>query len=155
MSRRTGGEKNGGENGTTNLYDVMSNGSYLDNGKCPPYFSAVERNMLGWMPAPEIMTSSGAFNLPPVQENAAYKVLTENDGEYFILEARNGEGWDVALPDSGLLVYHVDQSNNNVSGYTASYLWENTNKINVYYGHPCYYIVTDTDGLPEKSQWKK
>lgn len=147
-------EKNGGENGASNWYDVMCNGSYLDNGKCPPYFSAVERNMLGWMPAPEIMTSSGAFNLPPVQENAAYKVLTENDGEYFILEARNGEGWDVALPDSGLLVYHVDQSNNNVNGYTASYLWENTNKINVYYGHPCYYIVTDTGGLPEKSQWR-
>ena len=147
-------EKNGGENGTTNLYDVMSNGSYLDNGKCPPYFSAVERNMLGWMPAPEIMTSSGAFNLPPVQENAAYKVLTENDGEYFILEARNGKGWDSAFPDTGLLVYHVDQSNNNVNGYTASYLWENTNKINVYYGHPCYYIVTDTGGLPEESQWR-
>lgn len=147
-------EKNGGMNGTTNWYDVMCRGPYLDDGKCPPYFSAVERNMLGWMPEPEVLSSLADINLSPVQENAAYKVLTENEGEYFILEARNGAGWDSALPDTGLLVYHVDQSQNSVNGRTAAYLWESTNKINAYYGHPCFYIMTDTGGLPDSTQWK-
>lgn len=147
-------ENNGGYNGTTNWYDVMSIGPYLESGTCPPYFNAIERNMLGWMPAPDVLSESGAYSLGPVQDNAAYRVNTENEGEFFILEARNGLGWDYGLPDNGLAVYHVDQSQNNVSGYTAQYLWNNTNKINAYYGHPCFYIQTTSGGLPESSQWR-
>ncbi len=147
-------EKNGGYNGATNWFDVMCNGSYLDSGKCPPYFSATERNMLGWMPDLEVLSESGAITLAPVQENAAYKVLTENEGEYFVLEARSSEGWDSALPDNGLLVYHVDKSQNTVGGNTAAYLWESTNRINAFFGHPCYYVMTDTGGLPEVGQWR-
>lgn len=147
-------EGSGGNNGSTSWFDVMCYGCYLDDGKCPPYFGALERNMLGWIPEPEVLDASGVFTLLPVQENAAFKVLTENEGEYFILEARNGNGWDSELPDVGLLVYHVDKSQNNVSGFTANYLWESTNKINAYYGHPCCYLLTDTGDLPIVGQWQ-
>ncbi|MBQ9410971.1 MAG: M6 family metalloprotease domain-containing protein [Bacteroidales bacterium] len=149
----TDAQNSGGYNGATNWYDVMCSGPYLDNGRRPPYFSAVERNMLGWMPEPEQISSSGVYTLAPVQENAAYKVLTENEGEYFVLESRNMQGWDYEIPEVGLLVYHVDQSQNDVNGYTASYLWENTNKINAFYGHPCYYLLTTTGDLPGPSLW--
>lgn len=148
-------EENGGINATTNYYDVMSLGSYLEDGKCPPYFNAVERNMLGWMPRPESITTSGQKTLSPVQNNAAYLVQTSNPGEFFVLEYRGNSGWDAGLPDYGLAIYHVDQSQNLVYGsYTANYLWNNTNKINAFYPHPCFYIMTTSGGIPtSRAQW--
>ena len=141
----------GGQNAyTTDKFDVMCRGNYNLRGKCPPYFTALERHMLGWMKEPELIAYGGSYSLAPLQENAAYKFKTKNEGEYLILETRNGEGWDAGIQETGLAVYHVDQSENNVSGNTAAYLWENTNKINAYYGHPCYYIIDNAGGLPEK-----
>lgn len=149
-------EDNGGvSNGETGWYDVMSSGPYLNDGRRPPYFSAMERNMLGWMPEPEFLNASGSFTLEAVQNNKAWKLNTANEGEYFILECRNGEGWDASLPDRGLAIYHVDQSENIVAGSsTAAYLWENTNKINAFYPHPCYYIMTNSGDRPTSRQYK-
>lgn len=156
-------EQNGGENGTTEWYDIMASGPYLMDGKCPPYFNAIERNMLGWMSYPTLLTESGQKSLAPIQEDAAFRLDSDNEEEFFILEYRNGEGWDAGLPDNGLLIYHVDQSNNELQldinngyglyNYTASYLWNYTNNLNCLYGHPCFYIMTDTGGLPGSFSW--
>ena len=138
--------QNGQAPWTTDYFDLMSSGSYKDNGRRPPYLSVVERNMLGWAPAPTLLTTSAEYSLNPVQastaiKNEGYRLDTSNPGEYFILEYRNGEKWDSGIP-SGLLLYQVDCSDNVISGiYTAEYLWENTNKINAFGAHPCYWLV--------------
>ena len=135
----------GGQNSyTTGIYDVMSSGSYNDNGRRPPYLNALERNMLGWMDYPEPITSSGNFTLQAVQKNKAYQFESSTPGEYFILESRNGNKWDTAIP-SGLLIYHVDKSDRVINGgYTAAMLWGG-NKINAYYGHPCFRLIPNTN----------
>lgn len=128
---------------TTGIYDVMAEGSALDNGRRPVYLSVLERNMLGWSPAPEVISQSGTYSLNAVQtgsssHNEGFYMNTENPGEYFILEYRNGNKWDSSLP-SGLLVYHIDRSENIVQeNKTAKYLWESTNLINAFGKHPCY-----------------
>ena len=143
---------------TTEDFDLMSSGNYNDNGRRPPYLSALERNMLGWMADPVTINAAGSYVLDAIQntqntQNArAYRIDSQNSGEYFLLECRNGNKWDSFLGSqggSGLLVYHVDKSSNSVpsSGQTAAYLWENTNKINAYGGHPCYYLVAHTDNV--------
>lgn len=142
-----------GENGTgynthtTDKYDLMANGNYNDNGRRPPYLSAVERNMLGWMPNLPTLPA-GTQTLAPVRENQAFISESGVDGEYFVLECRDKYKWDSAIPSAGLLVYHIDKSSRVVpgSGRTAAWLWANTNKINVYGGHPCYYLYTADDG---------
>lgn len=133
----------GGQNTTTGPFDLMASGNYNDGGRRPPYLSAVERNMLGWMPAPPVIISSGDYTLEPVQNNKAYQINSAVSGEYFVVEYRNGYKWDSTLP-SGTVVYHIDKSDRIVdtgNGYSAGYLWENTNAINNFYGHPCYYVV--------------
>ena len=143
-----------GETGTTSYYDVMASGPYLDSGRRPPYFNALERYMLGWADAPEEITASGSYTLQPVQNNKSYKVSSSNAGEYYILECRTRQGWDASIPDYGMAIYHVDQSKNTVSsGITAEYLWENTNEINCYSDHPCFYILTTSGGIPTRSQY--
>lgn len=143
--------ENNGENGfTTGFFDLMGSGNYNNNGGTPPALSAVERNMLGWMGYPETITTSGNYTLEGVQNNKAYRIDARETGEYFILESRGGGKWDSYLRDMyayGMVVYHVDQSDNIVpgSGQTAAYLWANTNDINSYGGHPCYYVVPAVD----------
>ena len=140
---------NGGENAnTTGQYDLMTSGCYNDLGRRPPYLGAVERNMLGWMEAPQEIVQSGDYVLEPVNQNKAYMSGSKTEGEYFVYEYRVRSGWDSGITEGGLLVYHVDKSNNKVPGssYTANQLWEYTNKINCFYGHPCYYLMESSSG---------
>lgn len=147
-------EGSGGENTTTGPYDLMAGGNYNDGGTKPPYLNAVERNMLGWMPAPPEITASGSFTLEAVQNNKAYKVSSATSGEYFILETRNAQGWDKAL-SPGLLIYHIDQSDREIDAtnhLSAGDLWEYTNWINNYFGHPCFYLVPT---VAEPTYWNQ
>ena len=100
--------------------------------------------ILGWMreeDVPEI--PDGAVSFGSISENIAYRNQTDNEGEYFLFECRDGSGWDTNLPE-GMVVYHIDQSNTLFkTGYTASALWKDGNhsKPNNVVGHPCCYVV--------------
>ena len=133
-------------------YSTMCSGAYNNNGRTPPYFNVEELMMLGWMDGLTEIEKQGDLTIAPVQNRIAYKVPTSMDGEYFVLECRAKAGWDKYLPGSGLLVYHVDKSQRQVSiiqygqtrNYTAASLWNNwryTNAINENASHPCFYIV--------------
>lgn len=130
------------------MYDfaLMGMGLYNDSGKTPPYLNALERRMLGWIEEiPEI--PEGRITVGPVQEDEAYMIPTSTEGEYFIVEARYGEGWDAPLP-KGLLVYHIDASERTVGNMPASQMWNEWmvyNNLNASAEHPCAYIVPSSD----------
>ena len=142
-------------------YSTMCSGPYNNNGRTPPYFNAEELIMLGWMDGYTEIESQGSLTVTPVQNRVAYRIPTSTDGEYFVLECRGKTGWDSALPGNGLLVYHVDKSQRQVtilqagwggetyeSTYAAAALWNNwqyTNAINENGSHPCFYIVPAAD----------
>ena len=137
-------ESNGQAGG---LYDfsLMDSGSYLNDGRTPPYLNAEERILLGWMipgDVPEL--PSGQVSFPSIKYSVAYKSSTEVEGEYFLYECRDATGWDKYLP-TGLLVYHVDKSTvRKVGGITPYQQWEdwdNYNSINAYGSHPCFYVI--------------
>ena len=142
---------------TSGPYDLMTMGPYNDDGRRPPYMNAVERNMLGWMDYPEMIATPGEYALGGVQDNVAYQFETAVPGEYYILESRNGNKWDSAIP-SGLLVYHIDKSDRIIGeGMTAELLWKSTNKINVYLddngGHPCFNLIPSVDVISSWSEF--
>lgn len=137
-------EKNGENVFTTNQFDLMASGSYNDGGRRPPFLSAIERNMLGWMDYPQEL-STGSYILEPVRNDKAYTSASTAGGEYFIMECRDNYKWDSAIGQYGMLVYHVDKSSRIVGdGKSAAELWEYTNGINEYGGHPCYYVIEST-----------
>ena len=145
-----------GEAGGLYSYSTMDSGPYNNNGRTPPYFNSEERIMLGWMDEsdrPEI-SRQGELTIGPVQNGTAWKIPTSTDGEYFVLECRNKTGWDLYLPGNGLLVYHADKSQRQVTiiqqdwygneheyTYTAAGLWNGTNAINENGSHPCFYLI--------------
>lgn len=142
------------KNGTADAvyaFSLMCNGNYNNNGRTPPYLGALERWILGWIEdLPELGTSQDV-NMRPVYENGGCTTPTSVEGEFFLYEVRDGSGWDRYIkasnkdnPPSGMLVYHVDMSDDNlISSYPASSLWS-SNDLNCYGSHPCYYIVRPT-----------
>lgn len=139
----TDGTQNGLAGG---LYDfsLMSDGLFPDGN--PPALNALERILLGWMDAEALLPfpEEGPLTIGPVQDQVAYRNGTGTEGEFFLYEYRNGRGWDAFLPQ-GLLVYHVDQSERQVSETgTAAFLWANWrdyNNLNANGSHPCFYLV--------------
>ncbi|MBO4742409.1 MAG: M6 family metalloprotease domain-containing protein [Bacteroidales bacterium] len=127
-------------------FSTMDSGCYNNDGRTPPLFNAVERNMLGWMDEPEQLVMGGDYTLESIINNKAYCSLTSNDGEIFIYEVRDGTGWD-AYNAAGLVVYHMDKSNNRVGNSTAAQRWAYGYGINEVGAHPCFYVV------PSVSLW--
>lgn len=93
---------------TPGEFSVMDYGPYNNNGRTPPNYSAYERYALDWM-TPEVFDKSGDFTLENLADsNRAYIIKTEKENEYFLLENRQLSGWDMGIPASGMLVWHVD-----------------------------------------------
>ena len=141
------------ECGASYDYDVMCSGGYNDEGRMPPYFTGEERIMMGWMSGYETVPASGEVTLNSLSGNVAYRMDTNTEGEYFVLESRPGTGWDASL-EPGLLVYHVDKNpdrtikyyydNNAFLELPTSLAWSYS-MINVDGTHPCYYIIPAAD----------
>jgi len=105
-------------------WDIMDQGSYNNDSRTPPAYSAFERYSLGWLDYEDISTPTYGMTLPELTStNKAYRVSTTNDNEYFVLENRQQQGWDAYQPGKGMMVTHInyDQSfwdNNTVNAST-------------------------------------
>lgn len=119
---------------------VMDTGNYNNYGRTPPYYCAIEREMTGT--AEYISAKAGmSISLPPVStKGEIIKIPTSTKDEYYLVENRQESGWDAYIGGSGMLVYHIDKSGNNVDGITASVRWQ-TNLINTYSQHECADLV--------------
>ena len=132
-------------------YSLMDSGSYNNDGWTPPYLNMEERIMIGWLQEDAILEfpKNGSYTLESVQNNIGYKIPTDMEGEYILLECRNKEGWDKYIPAAGLIAYHVDKSIRKISiegvgSVSAAVLWSNWgsyNAINENGSHPCFYVV--------------
>ena len=104
---------------------LMDGGCYNDNTNTPPCFNAIELDQLGIV-EPEIL-SVGDVTLRPLSEQKRFlRMDTDTPGEYFLFECRAASGWDQYMgtkdgySGSGLLIYHVDRSNN-AAGYSQTH----------------------------------
>lgn len=92
---------------TPGSWDVMDTG-YLNNSAItPPYLSAIERMELGWL-EPRRLDSPTEVSLGDLGATNEAVLIPAGDSEYFLLEYRAMENWDLYLPNHGLLIWHVD-----------------------------------------------
>ena len=135
-------------------YSPMANGSYNNRSRTPSYFTMEERIMMGWAEDFTVMPASGTITIPSVDQNVAFKEETNVPGEYFVFECRKGTDWDRYVAP-GLVIYHVDRSDNAVNVYSGPGTWDQTtakavwtlynNRINANAEHPCYYLIPAAD----------
>lgn len=113
----------GGMWGSTSL---MDGGNMNNNCNTPPYFNAIEREIIG-LSEPVLIEHNGTITLEPIHENGKYYRLdTDKSTEYYLFECRSNDGWDEYIGGNGLLVYHIDKS--------SPRTWEN-NTVNVRPSH--------------------
>lgn len=101
----------GNEYSVVDEWDLMDGGNFTNNGWCPPNYSAHEKMLLGWLQPVELSSSITVSNLRPVPDGGqAYIVRTDNADEFFILENRQWNGWDLRTPGHGLVISYVNYS---------------------------------------------
>lgn len=100
----------GGTSNTIGDYDIMNSGNYLNGGNTPPMYGPLSRIQLGWA-TPVLLDASTHADINAIKtidSNLIYRINTDVDGEFILLEARGKRGQDSYIPYSGLTVYRVD-----------------------------------------------
>lgn len=123
----TNGSTNGSSEGIGN-WCLMASGSWGGNGSTPErpaHMSAYCKELLGYT-TPTVVASNQALSIPQVETNSfSCKIwMDENQSdEYMLIENRQQSGFDLNLPGSGLLMYHIDKN--------LADIWAGSNSINV------------------------
>jgi M6 family metalloprotease-like protein len=97
------------------LWDLMAGGSWngAAAGDSPAHLSAWSRIELGWVTPTEVTTALVNAPIPAVETSGrVYRLGAAglSGTESFLVENRQPVGFDAALPGSGLLIWHVDES---------------------------------------------
>lgn len=92
---------------TVGDWSVLDSGPYLNDGLCPPTYTAFERISMGWL-EPTVISGPMNGKLESLKSNTAYVIPTEKSNEFFVLENRQQEGLDAYLPGHGMLIWHID-----------------------------------------------
>lgn len=133
----TDGTGSGGSSLTPGRWSLMAQGSYLNQSRTPCTYSIYERYAAGFL-TPQRLTAGGTYTIAPITGcNTGYRLDSNTENEYFLLETRKKEGWDAYLPGEGMLVWRVDSTNVDV--------WEN-NKVNCNPGHNYYQLLRAGNG---------
>ena len=109
-------------------WDLMDGGCYSGGGWQPVGYSAYERYLCGWLEPEELLEPAAIDDLRPLTDGgSAY--LVRNDAksdECFMLENRQWQSFDYALPGHGLLVTHISE-------YGSSSLFPNSGENVIVY----------------------
>ena len=123
---------------------LMDRGNTNNFGRTPPNLNAIERNILGLV-SPKPLSEGFHSMLPLNKGGVCYKYDTETEGEYFLFECRDQSGWDKYIGGSGMLIYHIDSSYNNIGGILACERWKmygkGANSVNSVREHQCADLV--------------
>ena len=113
---------------------LMDGGNMNNENNTPPFFNAIEREILG-IAQPVVIERNGTYTVDPIHvNNRFYRIDTENPGEYYLIECRKETGWDSYIKGSGLLLYHIDKSTRYKKRWTD-------NTVNTYANYQCADII--------------
>lgn len=136
---------------------LMDKGNFNNDGRTPPYYNAVDRDMLGIGQCEEL--KEGHYVLEPINLNGRFlRMDTANEGEYYLIECRTNTGWDIYTRCKGLAIYHIDKSAN-LTGYSPVYerdasaaeRWT-SNEVNCRPQHQCADMIESLDKANDISQ---
>jgi M6 family metalloprotease-like protein len=118
-------EESGGDYDGNGNWDVMSGGSYNNNGKTPAHHNPYTKwKYYEWIDPIEINSEQEITMLNSVENSTDfYYYMTPSSDEFWLLENRQEIGFDSYVPGHGLLIFHADESHINY------YDW--SNEINV------------------------
>ena len=116
----TDDESSGGLCPGLGITSLMDHGLDNDSGNTPPNLNAIEREILG-AGLCEVLDAGGSYTLEPINLNGHYfKLPTQEDNRYYLIENRVAQGYDAYIGGCGMLIYKVDRSESD-AGYSSYY----------------------------------
>ena len=138
---------------------LMDKGNYNNDSRTPPVYTSFELEVLGLLETETL--NPGMYPLDPLTSRQfALRMDGPLEGEYFLFECRSSEGWDRYIGGSGLLVYHIDKSDED-TGYsedfeknlTGAQRWSASyNQINCRPDHQCADLIETVENATQLSQ---
>ena len=143
------GDKEGESAGLSGSLSIMDQGNYNNEGRTPPYLTIFERQLLSLVKT-QTLRQEQPLQIGPVQESTvAWLLPTDQNGEDFWLEYRDGSKWDAYIGGAGLVVYHIDKSGSAAGSMSARMRWA-ANAVNACEVHPCATYVASDGGMPTR-----
>ncbi|HOP05608.1 MAG TPA: M6 family metalloprotease domain-containing protein [Tenuifilaceae bacterium] len=101
---QTGGKYEG-----TGDWDMMAGGSWNNGGVTPAHHNGFTKTMIyQWAEVNMLEQDESVVLLNTIDDNSSYyRFDTQTSNEYFLIEYREKQGFDSAIPGSGMLIYHV------------------------------------------------
>ncbi|MDH3589574.1 MAG: M6 family metalloprotease domain-containing protein [Gammaproteobacteria bacterium] len=107
-------------------FGLMANSWGFDSSQWyPPHFSPWSKINLGWV-SPAVISTAGSYNLDQAETSASVYRIDNGypSNEYLLVENRQPVGFDGAMPQGGLVVWHIDeQAGYNTEGYPGQAGW--------------------------------
>lgn len=99
----------GGEYPGLGKWDIMSSGSWNDNGRCPAHHNPYTKMYIYHWATCDTLSAQQLVTMRDVTESNTdfHRINTSTEGDFFLLENRQQRGWDTHIPGHGLLIYHV------------------------------------------------
>jgi M6 family metalloprotease-like protein len=92
----------------TGYWDLMANGVQNNNDRVPAQINMLQKIIFGWVEPIELTGPATITDMPNSVDSAmAYIVINNSISDMYILENRQRKGFDMAVPGTGLLIYHV------------------------------------------------
>ena len=118
-------------------WSLMDGGENRLNGCLPTPLNAFERYLFGWIDDIQVLDEPTKVTLTPLQDGGqAYKILGNNDNEYWIIEAiPDDDKWYMSFKNytgTGMIVTHINTDIKNFSAPTM---------VNANHGNPGITIV--------------
>lgn len=125
---------------------LMDGGCYNNDSNTPPNYSAADMYQIGL--GKRIELEPGSYSLEPIGRSGTYAyVAGDKKGECYLFECRSNEGWDRYIGTSGMLIYHIDMSDN-AAGWSDKYSFDMTaeerwyyNEVNCRPDHQCVDLI--------------
>ncbi|MBR1879688.1 MAG: M6 family metalloprotease domain-containing protein [Prevotella sp.] len=126
----------GGEYQGTGKWDVMASGSWNNDGISPADFNPyVKIYNFGWTDCQSLMPNATDTIATSSQKDNIYRIDTGTQGDYFLLEYRDGKYFHACEPGEGLVIFHIGPQ---LSSKAKS------NTINATYPQQCYVVCASS-----------
>ena len=130
----------GGQFDGTGYWDIMSAGSWNNNGITPAHHNAYTKvKVYGWATATELTSATNVSVSNAEANKSFYQINSTTSGEYWLMENRQQVGFDANIPGHGLIIYHV---NSGIASATTS------NNINATYPQKMYPVCASATTNP-------
>ena len=108
----------GGQFEGTGNWDLMAGGSWNNRGITPAHHNAYTKTYtFGWAPVTTLTVQGQETLQKPIYDtensgsvNNFYRIDTDTQNEFFLLENRQQEGFDKNIPGKGMIIYHVHRN---------------------------------------------